>query len=124
MRALPDELLWAAYRLAYCTVFASLHEGYGLPVAESLASGTPVITSNFGSMRDLASRGGALLVDPRQDHQLSDALRQLLLDRPLRDRLAAQAATIPLRTWDDYAADTWNYLVNGTPPTPAPSTGV
>ena len=64
--ALPDDLLWAAYRQAYCTVFASLHEGYGLPVAESLASGTPVITSNFGSMRDLASHGGALLVDPRQ----------------------------------------------------------
>ncbi len=111
IRALPDDLLWAAYRQAYCTVFPSLHEGYGLPVAESLASGTPVITSNFGSMRDLASRGGALLVDPRQDHQLTDALRQLLLDRPLRDRLAAEAATIPRRTWDDYATDTWDYLV-------------
>ncbi len=84
-------------------------------MAESLASGTPVITSNFGSMRELARHGGALLVDPRQDHQLTDALRQLLLDRPLRDRLAAQAATIPRRTWDDYAADTWTYLVNGTP---------
>ena len=117
IRALPDDLLWAAYRQAYCTVFASLHEGYGLPVAESLASGTPVITSNFGSMRDLASRGGALLVDPRQDHQLTDALRQLLLDRPLRDRLAAEAATIPRRTWDDYATDTWNYLV-GRPTAP------
>ena len=67
VRALPDELLWAAYRLAYCTVFASLHEGFGLPVAESLASGTPVITSNFGSMADIASQGGALLVDPRDD---------------------------------------------------------
>ena len=116
IRALPDDLLWAAYRQAYCTVFASLHEGYGLPVAESLASGTPVITSNFGSMRDLASRGGALLVDPRQDDQLADALRQLLLDRSLRDRLAAEAATIPRRSWDDYATDTWNYLVDGTPP--------
>jgi glycosyltransferase involved in cell wall biosynthesis len=118
IRALPDDLLWAAYRQAYCTVFASLHEGYGLPVAESLASGTPVITSNFGSMRDLARRGGALLVDPRQDHQLADALRQLLLDPALRDRLAAQAAAIPRRTWDDYATDTWNYLVNGIPPSP------
>ena len=74
IRALPDELLWAAYRLAYCTVFASLHEGFGLPVAESLASGTPVITSNYGSMRDMASHGGALLVDPRErrvDHRRS-----------------------------------------------------
>jgi glycosyltransferase involved in cell wall biosynthesis len=116
IRALPDDLLWAAYRQAYCTVFASLHEGYGLPVAESLASGTPVITSNFGSMAELARQGGALLVDPRQDRQLTDALRQLLLDQPLRDRLAAQAATIPRRSWDDYAADTWNYLVHGMAP--------
>jgi glycosyltransferase involved in cell wall biosynthesis len=120
IRALPDDLLWAAYRQAYCTVFASLHEGYGLPAAESLASGTPVITSNFGSMRDLAHQGGALLVDPRQDHQLADALRQLLLDRPLRDRLAAEAAAVPRRSWDDYARDTWNYLVHGTPPNDAP----
>ena len=92
---LPDDLLWAAYRQAYCTVFPSLHEGFGLPVAESLASGTPVITSNFGSMRDLARHGGALLVDPRNDHDLTDALRQLLLDPALRDRLAAQAARTP-----------------------------
>jgi glycosyltransferase involved in cell wall biosynthesis len=113
IRALPDDLLWAAYRQAYCTVFPSLHEGYGLPVAESLASGTPVITSNFGSTADLARHGGALLIDPRQDHQLTDALRQLLLDRPLRDRLAVEAAAIPRRTWEDYASDTWNYLVGG-----------
>jgi glycosyltransferase involved in cell wall biosynthesis len=111
---LPDDLLWAAYRLAYCTVFASLHEGFGLPVAESLASGTPVITSNFGSMRDLASHGGALLVDPRDDTSITAALRQLLTDRPLRDRLAAETATLPRRTWDHYATETWAYLVDGT----------
>ena len=116
VRALPDELLWAAYRLAYCTVFASLHEGFGLPVAESLASGTPVITSNFGSMADIASQGGALLVNPRDDDSLTDALRQLLTDRPLRDRLAAQAATIPTRSWDQYAAEVWAYLVDGQAP--------
>ena len=116
VRALPDELLWAAYRLAYCTVFASLHEGFGLPVAESLASGTPVITSNFGSMADIASQGGALLVDPRDDDSVTDALRQLLTDRPLRDHLAAQATTIPTRTWDQYAAEVWAYLVDGQAP--------
>jgi glycosyltransferase involved in cell wall biosynthesis len=116
LRGLPDELLWAAYRLAYCTVFASLHEGFGLPVAESLASGTPVITSNFGSMKELASHGGALLVDPRDDRSLIHALRQLLTDRPLRDRLAAQAASLPLRSWDQYATETWAYLVKGESP--------
>ena len=111
--ALPDDLLWAAYRLAYCTVFPSLHEGFGLPVAESLASGTPVITSNFGSMLEIAAGGGALLVDPRDDKALTDALRRLLLDHALRDGLASEATKVPTRTWDDYATDTWTYLTVG-----------
>jgi glycosyltransferase involved in cell wall biosynthesis len=113
--ALPDELLWAAYRLAYCTVFPSLHEGFGLPVAESLASGTPVITSNFGSMREIAQHGGAILVDPRRDDEVTDALRRLLSDEALRERLAGEASNLPLRTWDEYAAETWSYLVEGLP---------
>jgi glycosyltransferase involved in cell wall biosynthesis len=111
--ALPDDMLWAAYRLAYCTVFPSLHEGFGLPVAESLASGTPVITSDFGSMREIAGHGGAILVNPRDDRELTSALRRLLLDETLRDRLAKEAATLPTRTWDEYAAETWAYLTQG-----------
>jgi glycosyltransferase involved in cell wall biosynthesis len=111
LHGLPDDLLWAAYRLAYCTVFPSLHEGFGLPVAESLASGTPVITSPFGSMGQLASSGGAVLADPRDDRALTDALRRLLLDHPRRDRLAAEASRLSLRTWDEYAAQVWTWLV-------------
>jgi glycosyltransferase involved in cell wall biosynthesis len=107
---LSDELLWAAYRLAYCTVFPSLHEGFGLPVAESLACGTPAITSNFGSMREIAEEGGALMVDPRDDAELAQALRRLLTSPRLRSRLAKAALGRPARTWDDYAQETWAYL--------------
>lgn len=113
---LSDDLLWAAYRLAYCTVFTSLHEGFGLPVAESLACGTPVITSNFGSMREIAEGGGALMVDPRDDAQLADALRRLLTDTHLHARLAREAGARTERTWDDYARETWAYLVDGPRP--------
>ena len=116
IRALPDDVLWAAYRLARCTVFPSLHEGFGLPVAESLVSGTPVITSNFGSMREIGSHGGAVLVDPRCDEDLIEALRRLLLDDALHGRLAAEATMVPRRTWDDYAAEVWAYLVDGADP--------
>ena len=88
IRALSDELLWAAYHVAYCTVFVSTHEGFGLPVVESLASGTPVITSNFGSMQEIGSRGGSLLVNPADDDAIADALRSLLQEstapRPAR----------------------------------------
>ena len=117
---LSDDLLWAAYRLARCTVFPSFNEGFGLPVAESLASGTPVITSNFGSMREIAAAGGALLVDPRDDHAIAAALRQLLTDDTTHARLAAEAEARPERTWDDYAAETWHYLVDGARPGVSP----
>ena len=119
VRGLDDELLWAAYSLARCTVFPSLNEGYGLPVAESLATGTPAITSDFGSMREIAADGGALLVDPRSDESLRDALRALLTDDAAYAELSEQARNRRQRTWDQYAAETWAYLVHGEQP-PAP----
>ena len=63
-RRASEQDLWAAYRLARFTVFPSLLEGFGLPVAESLASGTPTITSRHGSTAEIAAEGGCLLVDP------------------------------------------------------------
>jgi glycosyltransferase involved in cell wall biosynthesis len=116
VRALTDDLLRAAYTIAYCTLFPSFNEGFGLPVAESIASGTPVITSNFGSMREIAEPGGALLVDPRDDHDIARALRKLLTDDALRASLARETRARPERTWEDYAEQSWDYLVHGTPP--------
>lgn len=116
VRALSDQLLWAAYRLARCVIFPSMNEGFGLPVAESLASGTPVITSGFGSMREIAAHGGALLVDPRDDHSITEALRRMLTDDALHSELAAQARAVPTRTWEQYAAETWDYLTGSAQP--------
>ncbi len=109
--AVSDDELMRLYRDARFTMFPSLHEGYGLPVAESLAVGTPAITSNLGSMAEIAADGGALLVDPRDDDSIIDAMRRLLTDDDLVAQLSAQALARPVRTWDDYAADTWNQLV-------------
>jgi glycosyltransferase involved in cell wall biosynthesis len=111
---LPDALLWAAYRLARCTVFPSLNEGFGLPVAESLAVGTPAITSDFGSMLEIATDGGALTVDPHDDHAIAAAIRTLLVDDVVHDRLCAEALNRPVRTWDDYAAEVWGLLVESS----------
>lgn len=109
-----DDDLWLAYRNATVTLFPSLHEGFGLPVAESLACGTPVITTGYGSTRDIAASGGCLLVDPRDDHSIADALRRVLTDAGLHERLAAETAAFRLRSWDEYAADLWRVLVEGT----------
>lgn len=109
-RGLSDGELWAAYRLARFTVFPSLNEGFGLPVAESLAVGTPVVTSAFGSMAELATDGGALTVDPRDDHDLEAAMRQLLVDDALLRDLRSAARARPSRTWDQYADEVWVWL--------------
>jgi glycosyltransferase involved in cell wall biosynthesis len=109
-----DEDLWNAYRTARFTVFPSLHEGFGLPVAESLAVGTPAITSSFGSTAEVAADGGTLLVDPRDDADLTAAMRRLLTDADLVQDLAAAAAARPRRTWDDYARESWAQLVPAT----------
>lgn len=104
---LPDRLLWAAYRLARFTVFPSINEGFGLPVAESLSAGTPAITSNFGSMQEIAQGGGALLVDPRDNDELTAALERMLTDDLLVSRLRAESLARPLETWSDYAERLW-----------------
>jgi glycosyltransferase involved in cell wall biosynthesis len=107
---LPDRLLWAAYRLARCTLFPSVNEGFGLPVAESLSAGTPAITSDFGSMREIAEGGGALLVNPRDDDDLSAALERMLTDDLLIARLRAEARARPPQTWSDYAERLWVFF--------------
>ena len=109
---IDDDLLWGAYRLARCTVFPSFNEGFGLPAAESLAAGTPVVTSRYGSMREIALDGGALLVDPRDDTSITGAMRLILTDDRLHAELRAAALGRPSRTWDEYASETWDYLVD------------
>jgi glycosyltransferase involved in cell wall biosynthesis len=115
--SVTDSDLGTAYRRARFTVLPSLHEGYGLPVAESLAWGTPVITTNYGSTREVAGAGGALLIDPRDDEALVQAMRRLLTDDDLLRRLEDQARSRPVRTWEDYAADLWDCLVRPARPT-------
>lgn len=105
--AVTDGLLYSGYRLATATVFPSWNEGFGLPVAESIASGTPVVTSRFGSMAEIAAGGGALLVDPRDDDELRDAMSAVLFDDATLERLRAEARGRETTSWDAYADDLW-----------------
>ena len=67
-------------------VLPSLWEGFGLPVLEAMASGTPVITSTAGVLPEVVGDAG-LQVDPLDVPALSEAMRQVASDGGLREQL-------------------------------------
>jgi len=84
--SVPEENFPSLYRGATALVFPSLYEGFGLPIVEAMACGTPVITSNTTAMPEVAG-DAALLVDPRSVEQISRAMEQIVTDTSLRQRL-------------------------------------
>ena len=82
----PDAGLAMLYRRARMFVFPSRYEGFGLPVLEAMASGTPVITSNVTSLPEVAG-DAALLVDPDDVEGLAEAMRRVREDKTLRNDL-------------------------------------
>jgi glycosyltransferase involved in cell wall biosynthesis len=103
--------LWSLYRTAHCVALISRVEGYGLALAESLSVGTPVLSSNFGSMAEIVSGGGGLMVDPTDVGAVAEALGRLLGDPALHRELAGAAARRPLSSWEAYARRTWSLLL-------------
>ncbi len=108
--------LWALYKLARFSVFPSLLEGYGLPIAESLAVGTPVVTSAHGSMAEIADGGGALTVDARSVDDLQHAMTELLIDDDAYQELRAAAADREWTTWEQYSDQLWGALMESRLP--------
>ncbi len=93
--ALPQEELPRHY--AACSVFAlpSLREGMGLVFAEALLCGAPVIAAHSGGVTDIVKNGETgLLVPERDAPALANAIEQLLTDRTLASRLAANGAAL------------------------------
>ena len=103
-----DEDLPALYSGAAAFAFPSLYEGFGLPILESMACGTPVVTSNVSSLPEVAGFD-ALMVDPTDVDALTDALRRLLDEPTLRERLIAGGLERAREfTWDRAAQELKN----------------
>jgi alpha-1,3-rhamnosyl/mannosyltransferase len=97
---LPEADLPRLYRAADALAFPSLYEGFGLPVLEAQATGCPVLTSSVSSTLEIAG-DAALLVDPHDQDAITDGLRRLLTDEPLRTGLrAAGPGNARKYTWD------------------------
>ncbi len=84
--------------------YPSLYEGFGFPVAQAIAAGVPVLTSNVSSLPEVAGEGG-LLVDPRSVAEIRDGLARLLTSEALCRQLSAAGRRHATRfRWDDCAA--------------------
>lgn len=81
-----DEDLVAFYNLATVTLLPSFYEGFGLPILESQACGTPVVTSRISSMPEVAGNG-ALFVDPYNIESISQAIKEIIQDKLVRNNL-------------------------------------
>jgi glycosyltransferase involved in cell wall biosynthesis len=102
----PEEDLPLLYNAADVFVYPSIYEGFGLPVLEALACGTPVITSNISSMPEILGEAG-ILVKPEEADGLADAMSRVTQDGELRKRLVRQGLErAKLFTWDRAAQAT------------------
>ena len=102
----PEATLAVLYRLAAVFVFPSLHEGFGLPPLEAMASGTPVITSNVSSLPEVVG-DAALLIDPMNPAAIAQAMRRVLEDPALRaDLIRRGCERVKAFSWERSAART------------------
>jgi len=87
--AMPEELLPAYYSAADLFVLPSLYEGFGLPILEAMACGTPVVASNAASLTEVVGDAG-VLVEPLNADALAEQIACVLRDESLRHDLRAR----------------------------------
>jgi glycosyltransferase involved in cell wall biosynthesis len=93
----------ALYRNAALFAFLSLYEGFGLPVLEAMACGTPVVCSNVSSLPEVAG-DAALLVDPLDTGNIAESMARVLQDVGMQQDMVARGRSQAARfTWETAA---------------------
>ncbi|MFA5871156.1 MAG: glycosyltransferase family 1 protein [Parcubacteria group bacterium] len=100
----PDKPI--LYKLADCFVFPSLYEGFGFPILEAMASGTPIVSSNETSLPEIG-KNGALFCDPQNYEQFAENIDQVLRDTKARSVLIEKGLAVSQQfSWQTTARKT------------------
>ena len=103
-----DEELLGFYNCADVFIYPSLYEGFGLPVIEAMACGTPVITSNVSSLPEI-SMGAALLVDPLSIDDITNAIFRIVSDKQAAQQFTNKGFDVCKKyRWEETANQTLN----------------
>ncbi|HEY5079681.1 MAG TPA: glycosyltransferase, partial [Opitutaceae bacterium] len=108
--ALPDDGLEAAYCACAFTVYPSLAEGFGLPVAESLARGKPCLCRTTGALGEVSRDGGCLGIGGASIQEIAAGIRRLLQSPAELSALAGAARGRRFKTWDEYCAELLGWM--------------
>lgn len=93
-------------------IFPSFYEGFGMPILEAMAAGTPVITSNFGAMQEIA-QDAAILINPYKPGEITDAITRIITDHQLRDKLVDKGyQRLYMFSWSKSAQKTLHIIKN------------
>lgn len=108
----PDKDLAGLYSGAEAFVFPSLYEGFGFPVLEAMACGTPVICADTSSLPEVAG-DAALRVNPLDTAALAAAIERILTDAELRAALITKGyEQVKKFSWAKAAQETWKVLAS------------
>jgi glycosyltransferase involved in cell wall biosynthesis len=106
----PESQLPGLTAGATALVYPSLYEGFGIPVAQAMAAGVPVITSNISALPEITG-DAAMLIDPRSKTALTGAMQTLLgsvdLQRQMRERGIRRAVKF---RWETCAQQSWEFF--------------
>lgn len=101
--SVSDGELRGLYAASALTIYCSLDEGFGLPIIESLRHGRPCITSDRGSMREIADQtGGCRVVEPESVPAIAEAIADLIDNPAALAKLTREAKKARWPTWRDY----------------------
>jgi glycosyltransferase involved in cell wall biosynthesis len=102
----PDRELPTLYRCATCFAMPSLYEGFGLPVLEAMACGTPLMVSNASSLPEVGG-DAALYFDPQSVDDMAEAMEKLITDSELREDMVRRGLERARQfSWEDCARTT------------------